>query len=157
MIQLDKKEWIILAVAIVLIIVIIAYFVFRKSSAVGQTIDLTKCSLISSYPDASGKTLNANQVYSYTGNGIFTGVTSPTLFLFVFQLTGSSTIYGLVDNANSYITNTPASVSAPGTWSGAGIVDITTFASKYNDVTPITLGANTVSYLPKTITPLGKY
>jgi len=124
-------------------------------SAVGKTIDLSSMSLINSYHDANNNVVNAAQIYTYNGKGVFTGNTTNTLFAYTFQPSGSSNIYALVDNSNSNIipanqlTSPP---SNPHSWAGAEIVDITSFTNKYSDVTHITINANTLNLMPATYT-----
>lgn len=161
----------VIIVAIVVVVIILLYFMSHSSSAasttgasgapstsaVGKIIDLSSATLINPYPDANGVKFNANQAYTYSGNGIFTGVTSPTLFLYVFQPAGSSNLYALADNKNTYITNPPATAGTPNSWAGAGIVDITKFASSYTDITPLTLSANTITMMPASYSNFQKF
>lgn len=155
----------------VLVLIILIYFMTRSPaaatssppatlpSAVGKTIDLSSMSLINPYHDANNNVVNPIQVYTYNGNGVFTGVTAPTIFAYTFQPSGSSNIYVLVDNSNCYVATANQLTSPPSnphSWAGAGIVDITSFANNYSDVTPITINANTLNLMPATYTNIQK-
>ena len=143
---------VIIAIIAIAVIVVLILLYFMMSSTIqptiGKTIDLSSASFINLYVNASGAMLNPKQVYTYNGKGIFTGVMSPILFLYVFQPAGSSNLYALADNSNCLITNPPTPPFTPNSWAGAGIVDITKFASSYNDITPLPLSANTVAIMP---------
>ena len=160
----------VIILAIVIVVIILLYFMLHSTSAagttgttpppstlpsaVGKTIDLSSMKLMNPYYN-----LNPAQVYTYNGKGVFTGNTVNTLFAYTFQPPGSSNIFVLIDFYDSTIVPAYQLKASPtsfgltnGSWTGAGLVDITSFASKYSDVTPIPVNANTLLLMPASYT-----